>query len=268
MKQHKKQVDTVESKKQDFYVTARNIWGTVVDKNGSTDIETLQQQLLIHRQLLNIFQAGNYYYLFFNIYEGTIEFVSPEVEQVLGYEAGEVNALFLMDKLHPDDRPYFLNFEHKITKFFLDLPFDKISKYKVQYDFRIKDSNNRYVRLLHQAVQIDYDQENFYRTLCVHTDISHIKEAGTPCLSIIGLEGEPSFYNIKEEHFVKSFDLFTKRERMILKCIVEGKSSKEIAAELYISLHTVNTHRKNMLAKAGVKSALDLVGKVVHEGWI
>ncbi|WP_454882003.1 response regulator transcription factor [Sphingobacterium detergens] len=47
--------------------------------------------------------------------------------------------------------------------------------------------------------------------------------------------------------------MFTKREREILECIVEGKMSKTIADELCISLHTINTHRKNILAKAGLR---------------
>jgi len=62
--------------------------------------------------------------------------------------------------------------------------------------------------------------------------------------------------------------MFTKREREILKCIVEGKMSKTIADELCLSLHTVNTHRKNILAKAEVKTPVDLIAKAIKEGWL
>lgn len=252
----------------DFYLTAKKIWGTVV-KTDSVDSNELKLQLEIHKRLLSIFQPGNYYYLVFNIYQGAIEFISGGITDILGYEPGEVDVLFLMDKIHPDDKSCFLNFEYKITQFFKPLPFDKIKNYKVQYDYRIKTKNNKYIRILHQAVQIDYDEVNFYRTLVLHTDISHIKQEGKPCFSIIGLEGEPSYYNIQDTGvFTKSYDLFTRREREILKFMVEGKSSKEIAGELYISLHTVNTHRKNILKKADAKTSLELVTKVIKEGWI
>ena len=258
----------MEKPTSEFYLTAKKIWGTVV-KTDSTDSSELKLQLEIHKRLLSIFQAGNYYYLIFNIYQGVIEFISGGITDILGYEPCEVDAFFLMDKIHPEDKSYFLNFEYKITEFFKPLPFDKIKNYKVQYDYRIKAKNNKYVRILHQAVQIDYDEVNFYRTLVLHTDISHIKLEGKPCFSIIGLEGEPSYYNIKDMPvFTKSYDLFTRREREILKFIVEGRSSKEIALELYISLHTVNTHRKNILVKAGAKTPLDLVTRVIKEGWI
>jgi len=251
-----------------FYLTAKKIWGTVV-KTDAIDSNELRLQLEFHKRLLNIFQVGSYYYFVFNIYQGAVELMSEGITEVLGYEPDEITAMFLMDKIHPDDKSYFLNFEYRITEFFKPLPFDKIKNYKVQYDYRIKAKNNKYVRILHQAVQIDYDESNFYRTLCLQTDISHIKQGGLPCFSIIGLDGEPSYYNIQDTEAVNgSYDLFTKREREILKCIVEGKSSKEISTELYISLHTVNTHRKNILNKAEAKTPVDLVSKAINEGWI
>ncbi|MBO9731467.1 MAG: hypothetical protein J7623_22695 [Chitinophaga sp.] len=134
---------------------------------------------------------------------------------------------------------------------------------------RLKTKDNRYVRVLHQAVQIDYDEKNYYRTLSLHTDITHIKQEGAPCFSLIGLENEPSYYNIQDANVItQAVDPFTKREREILKGIVEGKSSKEIADDLFISLHTVNTHRKNMLAKADVKTPVELVRMAIQEAWV
>ncbi|ULT27239.1 LuxR C-terminal-related transcriptional regulator [Sphingobacterium sp. E70] len=44
--------------------------------------------------------------------------------------------------------------------------------------------------------------------------------------------------------------------------------SKKIADELCVSLHTINTHRKNILAKAGVKTPVDLIAKAIKEGWL
>eukprot|EP01133_Synstelium_polycarpum_P011796 gene11796-13756_t len=259
----------MEKQDSNFYLTARKFWKTVVNKETEADAVQLQQQIELHKRLLNVFQAGNYFYLIFNMYSGDTELISKSVTEILGYDPQEMSVAFMMDKMHPEDKPYFLNFEYKVVEFFKSLPFSKIECYKVQYDFRIKAKNGSYVRLLHQAVQIDYDKDNFYRTLCLETDISHVKPVGIPCFSIIGLDGEPSYYNIQDtEVFTKSYDLFTRREREILKLIVEGKDSKTIAEELYISLHTVNAHRKNILNKAGAKTPLDLVKKVIKEGWM
>jgi len=258
----------MEKQTSNFYTTATKLWKTVVNDESPDSFE-LKLQLELHKRLLNMFQAGTYYYFVFNMYKVEIEFMSAGISNVLGYKPEEITVPMIMDKIHPDDKSFFLNCEYKVTEFFKALPFEKIKNYKVQYDYRLKTRDNNYVRILHQAVQIDYDEVNFYRTLCLQTDISHIKQEGEPCFSIIGLDGEPSYYNIKDiSQFTKSYDLFTKREREILKLIVEGRNSKEIALELYISSHTVNAHRKNILNKAEVKTPIDLIRKVVKEGWI
>ena len=48
-------------------------------------------------------------------------------------------------------------------------------------------------------------------------------------------------------------DILTATERQILKLIAEYKTSKEIAAALFISPHTVQTHRKNISVKLGLE---------------
>jgi len=49
------------------------------------------------------------------------------------------------------------------------------------------------------------------------------------------------------------------REREVLKLIVEGHPSSKIADSLFISVNTVDTHRKNIMAKCGVKKITELV---------
>lgn len=51
----------------------------------------------------------------------------------------------------------------------------------------------------------------------------------------------------------------TKRERNILKLIVDGKSNREIAEDLDISIRTIETHRQNIMKKLKVKNAVEMV---------
>lgn len=55
------------------------------------------------------------------------------------------------------------------------------------------------------------------------------------------------------------YKMLTKREKLILNYILEGKTSREIAETLYLSINTVNTHRRNLLKKTGARSVLDLI---------
>jgi DNA-binding NarL/FixJ family response regulator len=52
--------------------------------------------------------------------------------------------------------------------------------------------------------------------------------------------------------------ILTDRESLLVQLLFDGKSNKEIAAELGISVRTVETHRKNIMAKLGVHSLGEL----------
>jgi len=55
----------------------------------------------------------------------------------------------------------------------------------------------------------------------------------------------------------ENYDL-SERESEVLVLVAQGSSSKEIADKLNISIHTVNTHRKNITHKTGIKSVAGL----------
>ena len=62
----------------------------------------------------------------------------------------------------------------------------------------------------------------------------------------------------------ESHDL-SERETDVLVLVAKGLSSKEIADQLNISIHTVNSHRKNITHKTGIKSVAGLaVYAVIH----
>ena len=56
-----------------------------------------------------------------------------------------------------------------------------------------------------------------------------------------------------------SFDLLTDREREILQLVAEGKTNKEVANRLGLSVHTVDTHRGNILQKLNLHSVPELI---------
>jgi DNA-binding CsgD family transcriptional regulator len=55
--------------------------------------------------------------------------------------------------------------------------------------------------------------------------------------------------------------LLTAREKEVLELVAKGYSSKQIAEELFISKHTVESHRKNLLQKLQANNAADLIQK-------
>jgi DNA-binding NarL/FixJ family response regulator len=65
-----------------------------------------------------------------------------------------------------------------------------------------------------------------------------------------------------------SYELLTTREREILQLLAEGKSNKEVATLLDLSLRTVETHRSNIQEKLNLHSWPELILYAVRKGVI
>jgi len=58
------------------------------------------------------------------------------------------------------------------------------------------------------------------------------------------------------------------RESEVLKLIASGYSNKEIAAQLQISVKTVEAHKANSMKKIGLRSRIDIVNYALLQGWL
>ncbi|MCL4401739.1 MAG: response regulator transcription factor [Acidobacteria bacterium] len=65
-----------------------------------------------------------------------------------------------------------------------------------------------------------------------------------------------------------SYELLTAREREILQLVAEGKSNKDIANLLNLSVYTVETHRSNMMEKLNLHTVPELILYAVRKGVI
>jgi DNA-binding CsgD family transcriptional regulator len=234
------------------------------------DIKHLNIEFEKHKELFSFFQVGDYYYFIVNLLEHKFEYVSDGFQKLLGYDQKPITISSFLEKIHPDDQPWFLNIESKVIDFFAQLNPNQIPFYKVRYDYRVRHKDGHYVRILQQVITLAFsDEGGLFRTLALHTDISSIKMEGTPVLSFIGLNDEPSFINVDiEEIFPTSTSLLSQREKQIVMLLIEGHDSKNIALKLGISKETVSTHRRRILSKTKSSNTADLVIKSIKNGWI
>lgn len=65
-----------------------------------------------------------------------------------------------------------------------------------------------------------------------------------------------------------TYELLTTREREVLQLVAEGKSNKEVANLLNLSLYTVETHRTHILQKLNIHSVPELILYAVRKGII
>jgi DNA-binding CsgD family transcriptional regulator len=254
-------------KKEPFILEFNKLIQGFINKSSPS---RLKPEYNFYAKILDFFLLGDSYYFIINHQNFTIEFVSKEVEDVLGYSPDDYNMQLLNESIHPDDRSWFLAFGGYLTNFFSHLPVEKLTKYKVRYDMRIRKKNGDFTRILYQGLLLEHDDNGgFLSTMNILTDISYLKQEGIPVLSFIGMDGEPSYYDVaKNNIYIETKEELTSREKQVLKLLIEGKLSKEISSILKISKQTVDTHRKNMLHKKKLSNTGELIGKAIRQGWI
>lgn len=237
-------------------------------KNPST--EDLKQEIELYKKMLQIFLVGDFYYFIFNPPQNRIEHVGPTISNVLGYDADEFTIGLMMNNVHPDDQPNFVNFEAAVVDFKKKLTPAQLLKYKSRYNYRIRRKDGSYIHILQQSITVQTDQDGaVLRNFVIHTDISYLKSDNKMKLSFIGLEGEPSYVDVHPiKNLIPTSPILTNRELEILQLIAADFQTSEIAKKLFLSPHTVSTHRKNIFKKTKTHSTLQLLKLGLEKGWI
>ena len=82
------------------------------------------------------------------------------------------------------------------------------------------------------------------------------------------LLAEDYLRQVRQRGLEDPYDLLSAREREVIQLIAEGKSSKDIASLLNLSVYTVDTHRGNLMQKLNVHSVPELILYAVRRGII
>ena len=92
--------------------------------------------------------------------------------------------------------------------------------------------------------------------------------AGKKYLSpeITGVVIEDSLHPQSQEEFSSVAALLSPREREVLQLIAEGWSTKQIASHLYVSVKTIETHRRQIMRKLDLHTIADLTKYAIREG--
>lgn len=201
------------------------------------------------------------YYFIYDCVNPQIITCSDDISKVLGYAPKDFTLDKFFDSIHPSDKEIFMKHEHLALDFCLSLAIENQKDYKIVHDYRLRKANGTYIRILQQTAAYEVSDKVVLKTIIQHMDISNIKDNSAAELHFIGSNGQPSYYNIESKSDInkQSTLKFTKRELEIINLLDQAKTSEEIAKDLFISIHTVRTHRKNILQKTGCENTIDLL---------
>ena len=257
--------------REDSIAKIRNVWefkNMIVDPIKSTiSIDIIDQ-------IASLFAAGSYYYFIYNFDNHSMEFVNSGIADILGIESTTFSMDTLFELMHPEDLDKMHEKELKATYFlFNKIPKEDLLHYKVVYLMRLKHKNGTYKTILHQSKALAISGNGrIQKVLCIHTDITYLNVPFDHKISIIS-QKRPSYYSIDTETTFNLIEnrfknIFSIREKEIIQKISEGKDFNEIAEQLFVSPHTINTHKRNILKKSGCKNTAELITKCIREGII
>jgi DNA-binding NarL/FixJ family response regulator len=130
------------------------------------------------------------------------------------------------------------------------------------------------------VVTMHKDKEYLYQAISEGADGYFLKkDAGTELFSAIEKIRKGNVYvspslsedltdyweNIRQR---TKKSVLTSREKEVLGLIAKGKANKEIANIFYISVHTVERHRANLMEKLNLKNTADLVKYAIAKGYV
>lgn len=100
------------------------------------------------------------------------------------------------------------------------------------------------------------------------TAIDRIRQGEVYISPLLSQELATLYVESRREARTKQAEPLTPREIQILKLIAEGKSSKEIAQQLFLSFRTIQNHRTKIMKRLNLRKSADLVKYAIQKGYV
>lgn len=264
----------MEQIKSSLQEELEKMWKLVPENFASK--RTKLKKNLLKNHLPFIFSSGpSYYYIidFSGMPDVSFSFVHNSASQFYNAIPDEFSIAFFLEKIHPDDVAFFYKCEEQVAFFLNGLKSEEMLNYKFCYPLRVRHYSGDYRLVLHQALALSIGSRGgLSHVLNIHTEIDHITKVGSRTMSIIHMNSDKHYLNLDPFNFslapIEGVELFSKMERKIVNFVGAGFTSKMIAAELNISIHTVKTHRKNILKKAECSNTPQLIRFCLDRGYV
>lgn len=178
-------------------------------------------------------------------------------KSLLGFEDDEVDFDFVFKGYHHEDAMMIKQIIKSVVSSAIN-SYSRDPDLQLSMTYRRKRKDGSYIHLLSLSTVYELDSNgNLLKSLTRLMDISYLN-LDTPVSWSIRSN------NIDEEEVRNSINAlfenpFTKREIEVIKEIQKGGTNHEIANKLFISRHTVATHRKNIFRKSNCNTVLDLI---------
>ncbi|CAN5583413.1 hypothetical protein BH23BAC1_BH23BAC1_38500 [soil metagenome] len=214
---------------------------------------------------------GPCFYLICNTLELKFIEVSKGSRAVIGYSPEEIKKTgwnFLFQIMHTEDIEQGLNIIKLAWDFYNKLSGDLKKEYICIFYYRVFKKDGSVIKIQHQVINLEIDHnEKISKACIILTDVSHLDLPDLVKLTLIKPNSNICFSaTAHHSKLYQELPTLSKREMEILKLIISGFNSRQIAEKLYISFYTVRTHRKNIMEKLGKKNTAELISYSLQNG--
>jgi DNA-binding CsgD family transcriptional regulator len=215
--------------------------------------------------LEDMMNENNQYLSVFDMLHMKTEFVSKGSIKFLGIKPEDLTAYHFKEATHPDDLKRQELGLVKLFKIAHELFAAKKGEMLLSSNFRLRIPNGNYTNQLVQCYFFYSPAPwNTVYLIDIRTDISWSKKIKHEFHYYLG--NNLSYFRYPDEELLMMGITFSDREFEIIKLVKEGYDSEQIAEKLFLSKHTVNTHRKNILERSGKNHISDLIYFLEEQG--
>lgn len=230
--------------------------------SGFKDIDPADPLMV---ELEEMTENNNQFFFVGDIVKMQIIHTSKRSFQMMGIEPAELTPYHFREGVHPDDALRFGFGNTQLFKMVNGLFIGENGIEILSTSFRIRNSVGDYPNILIQCYL--FYSSLPYKTvyiLQVITNIDWCKKIEHKAHYYIG--NDRSKFRFPDEELLSLGNVFSDREFEIIRLIETGLNSEQIASKLFLSVHTVNTHRSNILEKSGKASVSELIYYLKESG--
>jgi len=220
---------------------------------GFTSIDRADPLILSLEEMMN---ENNQYLSVFDMLRMKTLFVSKGSLKFLGVRPEDLTSYHLKEATHPDDLKRQELGLVSLFKIAHELFVAKKGEMILSSNFRLRIPNGNYLNQLVQCYFF-YSSDNTVYLIDIKTDISWSNKLKHGFHYYLG--NDLSNFRYPDDELLMTGNIFSDREFEIIKLVHQGLDSEHIAEKLFLSKHTVNTHRKNILDKTGKASIAELI---------
>jgi DNA-binding CsgD family transcriptional regulator len=218
-------------------------------------MQRLEMLLQENQQFLTVVDMGQIKYLFTSI--GS--------KDIIGIMPDKLNPSHYVNIVHPDDYEKLGIVRSQAVKLGNEIYFGKMGSALLSYTVRLLNTKGNYSFFIFQ----DY----FFNTKIPHqTAILLQLVTNIDCFTLkpncfhYYSGNNVSLFKFPNEKLLKIGTIFSRREMEVIRLIEAGLSSEQIAQKLFRSVHTIETHRQNILLKAEKSNTTEVILDLKNNG--